>query len=82
MPLIVIVFVAQVAETPVGNPFAPETPALAIPVAPVVACVIFVNAVLIHKVGADDAAPAVLLGLTVMVPVALTLPQPPVNGML
>ena len=73
---------AQVAETPAGNPFAPETPSLAIPVAPVVACVIFVNAVLIHKVGVLDAAPAVLSGVTVIVPVALTVPQPPVNGML
>ena len=74
---------AQVAETPAGNPFAPETPSLAIPVAPVVACVIFVNAVLIHSVGVLDAVPAVLSGLTVIVPVALiTRPQPPVNGML
>ena len=77
-----MVLLAQVAETPAGNPFAPETPALKIPVAPVVACVIAVKDVLIHKVGADDAAPTVLLGLTVMVPVAFTLPQPPVNGML
>ena len=77
-----MMLLAQVAETPVGNPFAPDTPALEIPVAPVVACVIAVNAVLIHKTGVLDAAPAVLLGLTVMVPVALTVPQPPVNGML
>ena len=52
------------------------------PVAPVVVCVIFVNAVLIHKVGALDAAPAVLFGVTLIVPVAFTVPQPPVNGML
>ena len=41
---------------------------------------IFVNAVLIHKVGALDATPAVLLAVTVIVPVAFTVPQPPVNG--
>ena len=78
----VMVLLAQVAETPAGNPFAPETPSLAIPVAPVVACVIFVNAVLIHKVGVLDAVPAVLSGVTVIVPVTFTVPQPPVNGML
>lgn len=41
-----------------------------------------VNGVLIHKVGVEEAAPAVLLSTTVMVPVALTLPQPPVSEML
>ena len=41
----------------------------------------FVNAVLIHKVGDEEAAPAVLIK-TVIVPVAVTLPQPPVNGIL
>ena len=78
----VMVLLAQVAETPAGNPFAPETPSLAIPVARVVACVIFVNAVLIQSVGVLDATPAVLAGVTVIVPVAFTVPQPPVNGML
>ena len=73
----VIVLLAQAALTPAGNPVA-----VPIPVAPVVACVIFVNAVLIHKVGALDAASAVLSGVTVIVPVAFTIPQPPVNGML
>ena len=52
------------------------------PVAPVVVNVIAVNAVLIHKVGFEDAAVTVLPGVTVIVPVAFTLPQPPVNGML
>jgi hypothetical protein len=78
----VIVFVAQVADTPAGNPFAPETPAFAIPVAPVVVWVMLVNAVLIHKVGVEEAAVTVLAGVTVIVPVALTLPHPPVKGML
>ncbi len=74
----VIIFAAQAALTPAGNPVA-----VPIPVAPVVACVIFVNAVLIHKVGVLDAAPAVLAVLTVIVPEALTEePHPPVNGML
>ena len=78
----VIVFAAQVALTPAGNPFAPVTPSFDIPVAPVVVCVIAVNAVLIQSVGAVDAALAVLAGVTVIVPVAFTVPQPPVNGML
>ena len=78
----VIVLSVQVAETPAGRPFAPGTPLLEMPVAPLVACVIAVNVVLIHNVGVDDPAPAVIFGFTVMVPVALTLPQPPVRGML
>ena len=52
------------------------------PVARVVAWVIAVNTVLIHKVGVEDAAPTVISGVTVIVPVALTVPQPPVNGIL
>ena len=68
---------AQAALTPAGNPVA-----MPMPVAPVVACVIAVNAVLIHSVGVLDGAPAVLVGVTVIVPVAFILPQPPVNGML
>jgi len=77
VPLIVIVLVAQAAVTPVGKPVA-----VPIPVAPVVVCVIAVSAVLIHKVGVLDAALTVLAGVTVIVPVALTVPQPPDNGML
>jgi hypothetical protein len=72
----VITSEAQAALTPAGNPVA-----VPMPVAPVVACVIFVNAVLIHEVVVLDAAPAVLV-VTVIVPVAFTVPQPPVNGML
>ena len=71
----VMTFAAHAAVTPAGKPVAAP-----IPVAPVVACVMLVNAVLIHKVGADDAAPAVLFVVTVIVPVAFTVPQPPVNG--
>ena len=72
----VMVLDAKAAVTPAGNPVAAP-----MPVAPVVECVILVNAVLMHKVGVDDAAPTVLFGVTVIVPVAFTLPQPPVNGM-
>ena len=71
VPEIVIMSPDQVAETPVGKPLPPETPLFEIPVAPVVACVIYVKAVLIHKVGAELAAAAVLLGLTVTTVAAL-----------
>ena len=77
VPLMVMVLAAQAADTPVGKPIA-----VPIPVAPVVVCVMGVNAVLIHKLGELDAALAVLAGVTVIVPVAFTLPHPPVNGML
>ena len=77
VPLMVIVLAAHAAVTPVGKPVA-----VPIPVAPVVVCVIAVNAVLIHNVGVLDAALTVFAGVTVMVPVALTLPHPPVTGML
>ena len=76
VPLMVIVLEAQIAVTPPGRPVA-----VAMPVAPVVVCVIAVSAVFTHKVGVAEAAPAVLAGVTVIVPVAFTLPQPPVKGM-
>ena len=66
----VIVLLFQEAATPGGRPLAPAVPAFAIPVAPVVVCVILVNAVLMHKVGVDEAAPTVLIGVTVTVLVA------------
>jgi hypothetical protein len=52
------------------------------PVALVVTCVIFVKAVLTVSVGVDDAAPAAQAGapFTVILPIAFTLPHPPVNG--
>ena len=77
VPLMVIVLEAQAAVTPAGRPVA-----VPIPVAPVVTCVIAVKAVLMHRVGVEEAVPAVLSGVTVMVPVAFALPQPPVSGML
>ena len=70
MPLTVNTLPDHDAVTPVGVP---------IPVAPVVVLVIGVKAVLIHIVGLEEGVPAVLI-FTVMVPVALTLPHPPVNG--
>ena len=63
---------AHVAVTPAGKPVA-----VPMPVAPVVACVIFVNAVLIHNVGELEAAPTVLVAVTVIVPVAVFVQTPP-----
>ncbi len=76
MPLIVIILFAQVAVTPAGKPIA-----VPMPVAPVVVNVILGDkAVLIQIVGVDDGAVVVLFGSTVNVPVALTVPHPPVSG--
>jgi xanthosine utilization system XapX-like protein len=75
LPLNVIVLAAHVAVTPAGRPVA--TP---IPVAPVVACVLLIG-VLIHNVVVATVA-AVLSGVTTIIPVAFTVPHPPVNGML
>ena len=72
----VIVLDAQVVINPAGKPIGAP-----MPVAPVVLWVIFVKAVLMHNVGADEAAPAVLTGLTIIVPIALPFPQPPDNAM-
>ena len=54
---------AQVALTPAGSPFAPSTPSLVMPVVEVVAWVIAVRTVLTHRVGVEDAAPAVISGI-------------------
>ncbi len=68
----------KIALKPAGKPVA-----VPIPVAPVVEMVIFGNSdVPIQTEGFVEAEPAVMFGLTVIVPVALTVPQPPVNGML
>ena len=73
----VIVLEAKAAATPVGKPVG-----VPMPVAKVVICVRFGdNAVLMHLVCGVDAV-AVIFGVTVIVPVAFTVPQPPVNGML
>ena len=76
MPLIVIVLLDQAAETPVGNP-----EAVPMPVALVVAWVIFVNTVFTVSVGVVDAEAAAQAAVTVMVPVAFTALQlVPVSG--
>lgn len=72
----VITSEAQLAVTPGGRPVA-----VPMPVATAVVWVIFVSTALAHSVGDEEAAPAVLPGVTVIVPVAFTLPQPPVSGM-
>ena len=77
VPLMVMVLPDHAAVTPAGRPVAAP-----MPVAPVVACVMAVNGVLTQSVGAEEGAPAVLAGVTMIVPVAFTLPQPPVSGML
>ena len=57
----VIVFDAQLAVTPDGNPVAAP-----MPVAPEVVWVIAVSAVLMHNVGVADAALTVLVAATVI----------------
>jgi hypothetical protein len=62
----VIVFAEKDALTPAGKPFAPLTPELLIPAAPVVVWVMAgLSKVLAQSVGLDEAAPAVLVGFTV-----------------
>ena len=75
VPEIVIVLADQFANIPAGKPVGAP-----IPVAPVVVCVILVISVLMQSVGDEDAAETVLSGLTVIVPVALIFPQPPVSN--
>ena len=76
IPLIIIVLANQVAVIP-GGKFV----AIPIPEAPVVVCVIVVSVLLIQIEGEVEVGITVLFGVTVMVPVALNVPQPPVNGM-
>ena len=73
VPLIVIILLAQTAVTPAGKPVA-----VPMPVAPVVAIVIFVKAVLTVNVGLDEGVPAVLRvqGVTVVVVVIGGEPPP------
>ena len=70
-----MVLLAQEAFIPGGNPIA-----VPIPVALVVVWVIGVTAVFIHGDGDDEAGPATMSGMTVIVPVAVLLPpgHPPV----
>ena len=77
VPLIVTTFAAHTPVTPAGRPVTVA------PVAPVVAYVILVIAVLIHfvcaLVPAADVSVTVLFGVTVIEPVAVIAPQPPVQ---
>ena len=76
MPLIVITSADQAAVTPAGNPVA-----VPMPVALVVACVIFVKAVFSVSDGVEDAVPTAQAAVTVIVPVAFTALQlVPVSG--
>ena len=70
-----IVLDAHAAVTPAGKPVA-----VPIPVAPVLVWVMAVKGVFILKVGLELAAEAVLSADTFIVPVALTLPEPPIKG--
>jgi len=73
-----MVLFAQAAVTPTGNPIGVKIPAT-----PVVVCLILVvNGVFKHNVGVLDAWLTAMFGFTVIVPVAFTVPQPPVNGIL
>ncbi len=78
--MIVATFAAQLPVTPAGKPVN------VVPVAPVVAYVMFVIAVLTHStwlsVPTAELNAIELSGVTVIVPVAFTAPQPPVSGML
>ena len=87
IPEIVIVLDNQEAKTPAGKPLTPvSSPAFAIPVAPVVVCVMGINSIFIHKEGAELAEDTVLLGareLCVAIPIALfALPKTPVEEIL
>lgn len=72
-----MISLAHEAETPAGNPVA-----VPILVAPDVACVMEVNGVFTNNVGVELEVSTVFAGITVIVPVAFTEPQPPVNGIL
>ena len=72
-----MVFASQVAVTPKGKPVA-----VPIPVAPEVVKVIGVKVALIHNVAVLEVEVIVLLGFTIILPVANNVLQPPVNGML
>ena len=74
-PVMVMILFDHEAVTPAGSPVA-----LPIPLAPVVVRTIL-SGVLIHSVGLLEGGPAAL-AITVMVPVALIEPQPPIKGIL
>ncbi len=72
VPLMVTTSDAQLPVTPAGRPVTVA------PVAPVVAYVVAVAGVLTHKVCEPPVVNVtVLSGVTVIVPLAVTVPQPP-----
>ena len=74
----VMTLFSQVAVKPVGKP-----DGLPIAVAPVVVKVMSgVSKEFIQSEGLDEGLVTVLLVITVIVPEAVTVPQPPFNGML
>jgi hypothetical protein len=77
VPLILTVLAVHNAVTPSGRPVAAP-----IPIAPVVARTIGVSGVLMQRLTVDSDAATVFVGFTMMVPVADTVPQPPVKGIL
>ena len=81
MPLIVMVLLDHEAVTPPG-----KVVTVPIPVAPEVVCVMLppeasLKAVFTHKVRSELVVLTVLDVVTMILPVAFTVPQPPVNGM-
>ena len=70
-----MVLADQKGSKPAGSPVTVK-----IPVAPVVVWVISFKMVLTISFGEEEAALAVLAGITVIVPVALMSPQLPVRG--
>jgi predicted signal transduction protein with EAL and GGDEF domain len=71
----VIVSADHLAVTPAGKPVT-----VPIPVAFVVVCLISVIIELTHKTGDEDAELTVFVGEMIKLPIAFTLPQPPING--
>jgi hypothetical protein len=76
VPEIVIMFAAQDAVTPLGSPEGAP-----IPVARVVVWVMADKFWLIQTTPFGCGEVAVIFGVTVIVPVAATVPHPPVSGM-
>ena len=66
---------AHFAITPSGKPVG-----VPIPVAPLVKCKISVRSESTHNVGEEVAMPTVLMSAMLIIPVAVTLLHPPVNG--
>ena len=76
VPLMMIVLLLQVAFNPAGNPLG-----VPIPVAPPVVMLMLGDKATFTQVVRGEGAAAVLPATTAMVPVAFTVPQPPVSGM-